>query len=456
MTEQPATTDEQSDQSPFVQPQLHELASQSWNLELIISGAALFATLSLPGLLNDAFVYYRYHLMTDTSFLNEGLPLLAYSLTKGISYVLFCAFLANFVMRAFWVGLVGLLAVYPKGIRFEQLPFMSQYARDQHKQEMGSLEHFIIRLDRRCNVIFALAFLLAFALLMVVFAYSTIFLLFMGIQWLVPAAIYTAYSRPVLIAFFGFITFLGLVSTVLNLPRFREHPVWSVRAYRFSLVFRLLFWGFYKPMQYITLTFYSNISLQALKKRMGAFVFIFMLLLISFVLYDTFYMIRPNLFDTRQFFSTYSTGQLINTNVYDNLRTTESYIEKAAVQADIIREPYLRLFIAYPKQLDTKISKQFQEPVWPDSLTRKEKRQKQASWRLQALNQFFSILINDSLYQKPDFLFTQRDDLQEGITTVLFIDQLKPGRHTLKIMVPDSANKPADYHQIPFWYAPEK
>jgi hypothetical protein len=96
--------------------QLSDLTSQSWNLELVISGAALFATLNLPDFLDSLLAYYRYNLMTDTDFIHEALPTQTMGLIKGASYFLFGAFLAHFIMRAFWAGLVGLLAVYPDGI----------------------------------------------------------------------------------------------------------------------------------------------------------------------------------------------------------------------------------------------------------------------------------------------------------------------------------------------------
>ena len=87
---------------------LHELTSQSWNLELLISGAALFATLTLPDLLDSGLVYYRYNLMSDTDYVHEIIPAQVSGLIKGVSYLLFGAFLIHFIMRAFWVGLVGL------------------------------------------------------------------------------------------------------------------------------------------------------------------------------------------------------------------------------------------------------------------------------------------------------------------------------------------------------------
>ena len=74
---------------------LRELTAQSWNLELVISGAALFAVLQLPDLLDQAFDYFRYDFSTGLGGLQKMLPMLAYSLIKAMCYVLFLAFLTN-------------------------------------------------------------------------------------------------------------------------------------------------------------------------------------------------------------------------------------------------------------------------------------------------------------------------------------------------------------------------
>lgn len=144
MTQLPPT---QPSLLPEQQEKLRELTAQSWNLELVISGAALFAVLQLPDLLDLAFDYFRYNFMSHTNGLPGLLPSLAYSMMKATCYVLFMAFLTNFVMRAFWVGLVGLLAVYPSGVHYDRIPFSTPYAQKRMAEDMGPLDAYILRLD---------------------------------------------------------------------------------------------------------------------------------------------------------------------------------------------------------------------------------------------------------------------------------------------------------------------
>ncbi len=64
---------------------IRELTGQSWNLELVISGAALFATLSVASGLDDSLGYYRYNLMIDTDLIHNLLPVQIVSLCKAAS-----------------------------------------------------------------------------------------------------------------------------------------------------------------------------------------------------------------------------------------------------------------------------------------------------------------------------------------------------------------------------------
>lgn len=438
--------------------QLTELTNQSWNLELLISGAALFATLNLPDLLDSALTYYRYNLMTDTDYVHEVVPAQVIGLVKGVSYFLFGAFLAHFVMRAFWVGLLGLLAVYPTGIRYDQIHNLSQYARQRFAREMGSLPSYIIRLDQRCNVIFALSFSLVLLLLSVAAIYGLFVLVETVLQLLLPDHLYQIVREGVSwlfgIGFFG----LGLTISILNLPRFRDNPRVAPIVFRLSQIMSWLSLGLYRPMLYIAYTFYSQIPRQVLKWRLVWFFAIMgvtELLFMSVQLLQT--MGASEVIGTRSFITMRVPTRVADANAFDNLRTADQLIDNASIQADVIREPYVRLFVSYPKVLDAELAKRFKKPVWPDSLSRKERREKLAAWYLQTFEAYFGVYINDSLYHSPGFLFTQRSDNgQPGLTTVLMTNNLKSGRNTLKITVPDSADKPKPYCQIPFWYVPEK
>ncbi|MVM30368.1 hypothetical protein GO755_10015 [Spirosoma sp. HMF4905] len=439
------------------QDKLHDLTSQSWNLELVISGAALFATLSLPELLDSALAYYRYNLMTDTDYIHDVGPTQVMGLLKGVSYSLFAAFLAHFIMRAFWVGLLGILAVYPSGIRYDQIYSLSQYARQQFAQRMGSLPDYIIRLDKRCNVIFALAFSLALFLLGIAIAFGLFILIEAVLQLLIPDHLYKTVRETVNLILLVGIGGLWLVYVFLNLPKFRDNPRFAQIAFQLSQLFSVLFMGLYKPGLYILYTFYSQIPKQILQKRLVWAFSIFILVELVFMsgqLVQT--MGASDALDSRSYITLRAPNQLVEANSFDNLRTPDELISKASIQSDVIREPYVRLFVSYPKSLDVELAKRFREPVWPDNLSKKDRRERKATWYLKSFESYFGVYLNDSLYRSPGFLFTKRaDNGQQGLTTVLLTANLKPGRNILKVMVPDSANKPTAYYQIPFWYVPE-
>ena len=436
---------------------LDELTSQSWNLELLISGAALFATLTLPDLLDNALVYYQYNLMSDTDYVHELVPTLVIGLIKGVSYLLFAAFLIHFIMRAFWVGLVGLLAVYPTGIDYENIFYLSQYARKRFAQELGALPNYIIRLDRRCNVIFALAFSIVLLLLCVGIIYGLFILAETALQLILPAGLYNTVREVVTWVFiigFGSVAF---AINILNLPRFRENPRLAPVSFQLSQMFSLFFLGLYRPLLYIMYTFFSQIPKQTLIRRLSWIAVVFALAVFVFTYVQTLQAFgATDAFDRRTFLTLRDPSHVADANSYDNLRTPGQLISEASIQADIIREPYVRLFVSYPKSLDAELEKRFQEPKWPDNLPRKERRERRAAWYLRSFETYFSIYLNDSLYRSPNFLFTQRtDNGQRGLTAVLLTDNLKPGRNLLRITVPDSSHTTKPYCQVPFWYVPE-
>ncbi|MBC7572049.1 MAG: hypothetical protein H7319_20330 [Spirosoma sp.] len=435
---------------------LRELTSQSWNLELVISGAALFATLSLAGSLDEALTYYRYNLMPDEAYFHDILPVQIVSLCKVACYVLFGAFLANFVMRAFWVSLVGLLAAFPGGIRYNEIAMLSKYGQERQAQRLGSLDGYIIRLDQRCNVIFALASVMAIIFLIVALSYVLLVMVATLLQWYVPPNLYGTVMlvlRYVLLALLGFYMLISLSAAI---PALRDHPRLAPLVFRASTAPYLLMPGIGRPVQYIIYTFFSNVPRKTLYKRFGVIMIFFILIELVVMFIDVSRIKGLDVFDNRAFMSLNAARYVVNDADYDNLRPAPELADLASIQADVIREPYLRLFVAYPKQLDEDLLKLNREPVWPDTLTRQQRRERRAAWRLNAISQYFGVYINDSLYRKPDFLFTERtENQQRGLTAILLPGNLLTGKNTLRLTIPDSTSKPKTYTEIPFWYIPE-
>src|SRR3954469_2837672 len=89
--------------------------SPTWELELLISGAVLFALFQIPPVLNGFFARIEPH--ATTAVMSALLFVELY--LKAIVYALIASFVVHLIGRAYWVGLVGLHSVFPKGVRWE-------------------------------------------------------------------------------------------------------------------------------------------------------------------------------------------------------------------------------------------------------------------------------------------------------------------------------------------------
>lgn len=439
---------------PQQEEKLRELTTQSWNLELVISGAALFAVLQLPDLLDTVFDYVHYNLMSQTAGVQGMLPMLAYVVMKATCYVLFLAFLVNFVMRAFWVSLVGLLAVYPTGVHYDRIPFSTKYTQERMAAESGSLESYILRLDQRCNIVFAVAFLFVFMLIFIALSYLLALLIYSVLHPLVPPQ----YWQGVKLTAYGLVACFFLASMILSLPAVRANPAAANLHYQFVSLSRLMFWGFYKPFGFILNTFYSHLPYQKIFRTMGIMMTAFcgMIVLGIYVDADRLGRGATNV-SQRHLYSVRLDSLYLNPNAYDNQRADGEYIDGASIQADVISDNYIRLYIAYPKALDTLLTELSPAPEWSDTLPKAEKRRRLAEWSSQQLNNLVRININDSLYHNPGLLFAQRDrPKQQGWQTILLPANLKVGRNTIQIGIQtDSSANKADIATIPFWYVPD-
>lgn len=256
---------------------------------------------------------------------------------------------------------VGMHAVYPTGVHYDRIPFSTPYAQKRMSEDLGPLDAYILRLDQRCNIVFAVAFMFVFLLVFIAFAYLQI----------------------------------------------------------------LLVYSFLRP----------NISAEAVA----------ILKLIGLAILAIYLLIRHD-------------SLFMNSTSYDDKRAENEYVGGASIQSDVISEPFIRLYIAYPKALDTLLTRLAKTPARIDTLPRLEKRRQLAIWSTQQIGRLMRITVNDSLYSRPDLLFTQRGQLeQRGWQTVLIPTNLRTGKNTIQVGIQaDSLSKPEDIITIPFWYVPGK
>lgn len=212
------------DLKPLKPKWLRKLERESWQAELIISGAALLGSLQLPGVLEK----FQHYLLLNYERASLNLWFFATTYWALFVYGLLLLFVFHFIVRALWIGLVGLNSIYPDGI--VETSLSSKDYQQKMKAEYGDIDGFINRLDRMASGMFGTGFtfiglffnlglLMSLAILLLTFLQSVgvpdLWAWFIGLS-------------PVVLTFT-----LSTFSTVLSLPKFRERD-W-VKRYHFPL-----------------------------------------------------------------------------------------------------------------------------------------------------------------------------------------------------------------------------
>ena len=129
----------------------------TWEMELLVSGAAIFGLLQLLRLLDIG--YFRAMNLSPPAYAML-LPTLWLYCKVGM-LILLVAFLAHLWMRGYWVALVGLDSVYPGGVRWERMTLgplaRARLARDPVEPMAEVLE----RADNRATRVFGVGFAFA-------------------------------------------------------------------------------------------------------------------------------------------------------------------------------------------------------------------------------------------------------------------------------------------------------
>ncbi len=438
-----------------------EVARQSWEPELLISGAAAYASLSLPGLFKSAFVAYRMDFMVGSSKIDLLFPTLIYAVFASIGQILILTFFLHFAMRAFWVGMVGLLSVYPQGIRFSEIKYVSDYGKTFLKKKLTTVDEFVIRLDKWCSILFSVAFIIVLVLLGVALMYAFFFVVMALGKLLVPNELiksYTVLISSVMAAIF--IIFALVVFILKRIKNNEDAQKWSFLInYRIAQV---LFPIISKATPYLMYTFYSNLSRRHLMVSSSLIGALFLVLLISNSNNSGYK--QKDIFDTRSYFSEGSAENLLRNDYYENLRDPQQLIEHLTIQADIVKEPFLKLFIAYPKRLDFRLN-QLCKPFSPDPKLLPPARQaKKDAHHLACFGQLYQIYLNKVQINQPNFMFYVHPVSQaKGIIAYIPIDYLISGSKNLlqiKTKLPDpliKKKRQTTYaYSLPFWYVKGK
>ena len=236
-TQQPSDKDNIS-RKQFFRKWLEQLQQESWQLELLISGFALFGIYEGKSWIDDLILGLSNNTYSSAGSLVAFLEVL---LECGWT-IFFINLLIHVILRGLWIGAIGLRYV-SQDIDYNSLDYSTRFTQYLRKQ-VGDYDDFIERLERFCSILFAYTFLLFLLLLSL--------LLFFSLYWLsmILAIKLGSSSQPE-----GWLIGLGLVYLVLGFIVFIDFAtLGAFKKIEEPTVSKIYLW-LYKFYSTITLSF---------------------------------------------------------------------------------------------------------------------------------------------------------------------------------------------------------
>jgi hypothetical protein len=429
------------------------LRERTDELELIVSGLLALSLLTLPSWLFDGWVRASAHA--------EGLwqiaLMMGYMFGSGLSYTLGVTFIIHLAVRAYWVGLIGLKATFPKGIRWDSISTVGPIARDYHKRRLPDLMSVIDRADRAASMLFALATLIALLIL-----WSSLGIVVLILIGALLGRLFDLGQETVILSLVGVYSVLMMVAVAIMLtdafvarrrpalqqsPRLRRLVFGTLRVYEWVLPQRLIL-----PVQ---LTLQSNLSGRVY--TIGFMVIMFVAPMVGVI----------HVVASRTFALTGS-YQVLDTDSIEFGQASAHYEDQRVEHDRLLRYPmipsdrmggsYLRLFLPHLPERDNEALRErcptvfSAEPAPPSAQA--------AAARTACLAALWTLTLDGQPVPAGDFLASERRDLGlRGLQGYLPTAGLAPGRHDLLAVWNadgggDGPQRRREY-RIPFWFAPE-
>lgn len=427
---------------------LEEISEQSWNPELIISGFAIYATLSLPSIIQEIYNYYASHYQIDNNFGNELMPVIICAVLMAISQILSFAFIVHFILRAFWVGYLGVISVFPTGINFDRITTYGEYGKNKLRERMQNLDVLALKLEKASSVIFGIAITITLQFIGICFLYLVFAIFYNILQNILGRALSAKYESLTIFVFLAIILIPSVILIVLT--RFKNHPKYGRWHYHWTTKFqKILLPIFGEHVQSLLLTFNSSISV----KKLSFFSIFAGLIFVVLMVFNQLSLKGYSLFHFQHYYSSYSDEFFISNSQYED-QASKNIPRIATIQSDIITTPFIRLFIAYPKKND----------VFLDSLCKKGKNEaienrylrnlQESKRKLECMESAYKIELNDSLFAKNEFMYYEFENGEKGVVMYIPSRLCKKGKNQIKVIAKKSYNPEKRPYEalITFWY----
>ncbi|HKN67294.1 MAG TPA: hypothetical protein VJW73_13520 [Gemmatimonadaceae bacterium] len=422
--------------------------SPTWELELLISGAVLFALFQIPPLLNGFFA--RVEPQATSTMLSVLLFVELY--VKAIVYALTASFVVHLVARAYWVGLVGLHSVFPKGVRWENFK-SGPMGLEVYKERLVSLPAIISRTDNFCSVIFSFAFLLV-----LLFAFTVCL-----------TSIYSLVAFGIAQAFLGgkntdtvFLVLAGLTAVVPGLTTLVDRRFGARLGPRGQrVVRRLVIFAYRGTAQGVISPIFVPLLTNVGRKKIMAIFYCSLFGVLLFVIGERLARNDQLAINNYDYFGS-SSRFGVDYRFYESQRDPgDIYGRVPSIQSDIITGSYVKLFIPYyPRRYNDAVAKSCpalhpiqsrglqigsDTPV-PDSL---------AIPVLECLGRIHGVTVDGAPRPDLQYRFYEHPGTGvKGVITYIPADSLTRGQHLITVRQVPSADASPTAPAPPAWVIP--
>ncbi len=402
---------------------LEIMQQESWQLELLISGFAIFLLASAYDQL-DSFEYQIHLLTTGNSYF--GTLLLPFKIILGAWYVLIVNLILHVLLRGLWISTIGIRYVSGE-IDFDYLNFNPKFDRFL-KKKIVSFDVYIQQLEQLCSIVFGFTFLIIFILISTGLFLIGVVLLGISINgisqyyhngWLaIVIPFFLLYLIGGLIYFIDFMT-LGWVKKQKGISKL-YYPI-----YRFFSIVTLSF--VYRPLYY-----------NLIDNKYGRKVVLF---LIPYLFIFT--MVSSMSFETHSYLPDQRENQTLSSDNYDDTWDGTKLVSSASIRSKYISNGYMELYLPYNGNADDKVIallcpelEPAKKGVFFFSHSDEARDTMNAAAALDCHKQRFKIFLNDSLLHGLSYRFFDHPQRKnKGLTTIFDINFLERGEHELKIKV---------------------
>ncbi len=397
---------------------LKNLQENSWELELLISGGAIFSLFQI----SDIYLNWL-----EVVGMISGIPGRALLLMTGMIgiKVLTLGFIIHLALRAYWLALVCINFVYPNGINTHKIKWKSPF--NIKAQKGDDLQDQITYVDKQCGTVMFMSIISIFVILGLTLVFMSLIGVMLFLEKNTDVLSRNAFT-------FLFIFFLAYVFDLLSFGLLRKIPLLSYFTFPIFKLYDIISFRSY----YAKALLMFNTNVVKWKYLIKAIIFSFFAITTAYLaIYKT--MHWPNLFDQREYRWQMADNDYVSYSSYMD-EWEEEKIYRIGISSKVQTGNLMELFVTYHHMYDDLI----EQTSEIDSL--------------RTFDKILQVQIDSKIEQNLEWFPSSKSNNLRGITTMIPIDSLTNGHHTLivsskiKYLNDQQEAESGGYKvKIPFW-----